>query len=114
MKLVIDIPKEVYEKLNNVNWESMPKKSFDEMAAYEYAIANGKTFEDELKATNMFAVLVKSENTSTIPVAVCSSYRDAFNEAIRWIDSRMSHPCFEFEMLTDFDYDIQYKLYLRI
>lgn len=106
MKLVIDISEEVYAKLNNVNWESVPKESFDEMAAYEYAIANGKTFEDELKATEMYVVMVKSENTSTVPVAVCSSYRNAFNEAIRWIDSRMNNPCFEFEMLTDFDYDI--------
>lgn len=41
VKLVIEIPSEVYELLKNFDWESLPKEKFDELASYEYAIAHG-------------------------------------------------------------------------
>ena len=41
LKLVIEIPEEVYELLKNFDWESLPKEKFDELASYEYTIAHG-------------------------------------------------------------------------
>ena len=47
MKLIIDIPEEVYTTLKNIDWTCVP---FDAMAAYEFAIAEGTPIKDD--ATN--------------------------------------------------------------
>ena len=49
MKLIVDVPEEAYLLLKNFDWKSLPKEDFDEMAAYEYVIAQGVPF-DEVKA----------------------------------------------------------------
>lgn len=41
IKLVIEIPEEVYKLLKSFDWESLPKEEIDELTAYEYAIAQG-------------------------------------------------------------------------